>query len=71
MCSSDLLQKLGISNTQGLLLHLPLRYIDETRITAIRDLRQGDDAQCEGEVIHAEVNVAASLEGWKCQAFAG
>ena len=49
------LLKLGISNIQGLLLHLPLRYIDETRITAIRDLRQGDDAQCEGEIVHAEV----------------
>ena len=49
------LQKLGISNIQGLLLHLPLRYIDETRITAIRDLRQGDDAQCEGEIVHVEV----------------
>jgi ATP-dependent DNA helicase RecG len=49
------LHKLGISNIQGLLLHLPLRYIDETRITAIRDLRQGDDAQCEGEIVHAEV----------------
>ncbi len=49
------LQKLGISNIQGLLLHLPLRYIDETRITAIRDLRQGDDVQCEGEIVHAEV----------------
>jgi ATP-dependent DNA helicase RecG len=49
------LQKLGISNIQSLLLHLPLRYIDETRITAIRDLRQGDDVQCEGEIVHAEV----------------
>ena len=49
------LQKLGISNIQGLLLHLPLRYIDETRITSIRDLRQGDDVQCEGEIVHAEV----------------
>ena len=37
------------------MLHLPLRYIDETRITAIRDLRQGDDVQCEGEIVHAEV----------------
>jgi ATP-dependent DNA helicase RecG len=49
------LQKLGISNIQGLLLHLPLRYIDETRITPIRDLRQGDHVQCEGEIVHAEV----------------
>lgn len=50
------LQKLGISNIQGLLLHLPLRYIDETRITSIRDLRQGDEVQCEGEIVHAEVS---------------
>ena len=49
------LNKLGINNIQGLLLHLPLRYIDETRVTAIRDLRQGDDAQVEGEIVHAEV----------------
>ncbi|MEQ1598522.1 MAG: ATP-dependent DNA helicase RecG [Methylotenera sp.] len=49
------LVKLGIANIQDLLLHLPLRYIDETRITAIRDLRQGDNAQCEGEIVHAEV----------------
>ncbi|MBC7757149.1 MAG: ATP-dependent DNA helicase RecG [Bdellovibrio sp.] len=49
------LQKLGISTIQGLLLHLPLRYIDETRITAIRDCRQGFEAQCEGEIVHAEV----------------
>ena len=49
------LNKLGINTIQGLLLHLPLRYIDETRITAIRDCRQGFDAQCEGEIVHAEV----------------
>lgn len=40
---------------QGLLLHLPLRYVDETRITAIRDLRAGEQAQVEGEVVHTEV----------------
>lgn len=38
-----------------MLLHLPLRYIDETRITPIRDLRHGDQVQVEGEVVHAEV----------------
>ena len=40
---------------QGLLLHLPLRYVDETRITAIRDLRAGEPAQVEGEIVHTEV----------------
>ena len=49
------LQRLGIHDVQGLLLHLPLRYIDETRITAIRDLRLGMQAQVEGEVVHTEV----------------
>lgn len=50
------LQKLGISNLQSLVLHLPLRYIDETRITAIRDLRLGDSTQVEGVIVHAEVS---------------
>ncbi|HWT28458.1 MAG TPA: ATP-dependent DNA helicase RecG, partial [Methylophilaceae bacterium] len=49
------LQKLGIFDIQGLLLHLPLRYVDETRITAIRDLRLGDQVQVEGEIVHTEV----------------
>lgn len=46
---------MGIHDIQGLLLHLPLRYINETRITAIRDLRQGDQVQVEGEIVHTEV----------------
>ncbi|PPD56891.1 MAG: ATP-dependent DNA helicase RecG [Methylotenera sp.] len=48
--------KLGISTVQDLLLHLPLRYMDETRITAVRDLRLGDTAQVEGEIVHCEVS---------------
>ncbi|WP_334108063.1 ATP-dependent DNA helicase RecG [Methylobacillus sp.] len=49
------LSKLGIFNLQGLLLHLPLRYLDETRITPIRELRTGEQAQVQGEIVHAEV----------------
>lgn len=49
------LAKLGVVNKQDLLLHLPLRYIDETRIVPIRDLRLGAAAQVQGEVVHAEV----------------
>jgi len=48
------LKKLGITTPFDLALHLPLRYVDETRITSIRDLRLGDHAQIEGEIIHAE-----------------
>lgn len=50
------LSKLGISNIQALLLHLPLRYIDETHMTSVRDLRTGESAQVEGEIVHAEVS---------------
>ena len=48
------LNKLGIVEPEDLLLHLPIRYVDETRITPIRELRIGEAAQVEGEVIHAE-----------------
>ncbi|WP_435659331.1 ATP-dependent DNA helicase RecG [Methylobacillus flagellatus] len=49
------LRKLGIIDAQGLLLHLPLRYVDETHITLVRDVRQGDQVQIEGEIVHSEV----------------
>ena len=44
------LAKLGIERLQDLWFHLPLRYEDKTRITAIADLRPGDQAQVEGRV---------------------
>jgi ATP-dependent DNA helicase RecG len=50
------LLKLGILSIQDLLLHLPLRYMDETRINSVRDLRLGDTAQVEGEIVHCEVS---------------
>ena len=49
------LNKLGIHSIQALLLHLPLRYIDETHMTSVRDLREGEPSQVEGEIVHAEV----------------
>lgn len=47
--------KLGISTPFDLVLHLPLRYEDETQITRIADLAPGLVAQVEGEIIHSEV----------------
>jgi len=44
------LQRLGLVTLQDLWFHLPLRYEDRTRITAIRDLHVGDTAQVEGRV---------------------
>jgi ATP-dependent DNA helicase RecG len=47
--------KLGIRTPFDLVLHLPLRYEDETKITRIDDLQPGVSAQVEGEIIHSEV----------------
>jgi ATP-dependent DNA helicase RecG len=44
------MQKLGLVRDIDLALHLPLRYEDETRITPIGDLADGDTAQVQGEV---------------------
>jgi ATP-dependent DNA helicase RecG len=48
-------ERLGYGSADQLLLHLPLRYEDETRLTRIRDLRPGQPAQVEGIVVRAEV----------------
>ncbi|MCL4746164.1 MAG: ATP-dependent DNA helicase RecG [Burkholderiaceae bacterium] len=50
------LRKLGIEREDGLVLHLPLRYEDLTRVTPIRELRAGELAQVEGEVVRSEVS---------------
>ncbi|MBK8664477.1 MAG: ATP-dependent DNA helicase RecG [Burkholderiales bacterium] len=49
------LRKLGLVRDIDRALHLPLRYEDETRITRLRDARDGDVVQIEGEVTHQEV----------------
>ena len=48
-------RKLGYAAGGDLILHLPLRYQDETRLTPLRDVRMGVDVQVEGVVLHAEV----------------
>ncbi|MFZ4758398.1 MAG: OB-fold nucleic acid binding domain-containing protein, partial [Burkholderiaceae bacterium] len=47
--------RLGIRSPADLLLHLPLRYEDETRIVPIGEVRAGETCQVAGEVVHAEV----------------
>ena len=47
--------KLGIINEFGLILHLPLRYEDETHLCPIRDVPEGKVVQVEGVIIHSEV----------------
>lgn len=53
---SETLQKLGIKTVQDLLFHLPIRYLDRTRITAIRDLRTNTSVVIQGRVLSSQVN---------------
>ena len=49
------LAKLGIRTRADLVLHLPLRYEDETRVTPIAELRPGLAAKVEAEIVDASV----------------
>ena len=49
------LARLGLRSDADFVLHLPLRYEDETRITAIRDARPGVAAQFEVVVVDCEI----------------
>ena len=46
---------MGIEDIFGLVMHLPIRYIDETIVTPIRDIQMGMLSQVEAEVIRAEI----------------
>lgn len=46
----DKLQKISIREIQDLLFHLPLRYIDRTRLSPIGTLRSGHNAYIQGEI---------------------
>lgn len=49
------LAKLGITCFRDLLFHLPIRYIDQTQITDVAELRPSTYAQIEGVVVSAHV----------------
>jgi ATP-dependent DNA helicase RecG len=49
------LHKLGLVRDIDLALHLPLRYVDETRLASIASLREGDIAQAQGRVQECRV----------------
>ena len=49
------LQKLGLYTIQDLLFHLPLRYIDRTKITAIGGVQPLTEVVIEGEVRGSDV----------------
>jgi ATP-dependent DNA helicase RecG len=51
------LAKLGLRTDWDFVLHLPLRYVDETRVVPIAELKAGDEAQVEGEILDSKVVV--------------
>jgi ATP-dependent DNA helicase RecG len=53
--TADKLAKLGLKSDIDLVLHLPMRYEDETQITPIGELIPGDIAQTEGVVFDNEI----------------
>ncbi|MDC6108658.1 ATP-dependent DNA helicase RecG [Serratia rubidaea] len=50
------LAKIGLDTIQDLLLHLPLRYEDRTRLYPINDLLPGIFATVEGEVLRSDIS---------------
>ena len=50
------LERLGLVSAHDLILHLPLRYEDETEIMPISSLRPGRAAQIEGVVIRSDAS---------------
>ena len=52
---ADRLVKLGIAREDDLVLHLPLRYEDHTRIAQIAALRAGETVQTEGIVVSTDI----------------
>ena len=48
-------RRLGYASAAQLVLHLPLRYEDETRLTPLAAIRPGQPAQIEAEIRHADI----------------
>jgi len=56
--TAEKLTLLGIEQVNDLLFHLPLRYQDKTKITPICDVKLGQRALIEGQVVRAYLNNA-------------
>jgi ATP-dependent DNA helicase RecG len=53
--TADKLAKLGLTRDIDLVLHLPMRYEDETTLTPMGELLPGETAQTEGVVVDNEI----------------
>jgi len=52
------LRQLGLRSPQDFLVHLPIRYEDETALTAIADVQPGQTAQLDVEILRSHVRPA-------------
>jgi ATP-dependent DNA helicase RecG len=52
---AEKLAKLGIVREADLVLHMPLRYEDHTRLTPLRDVKVGETVQTEGVVADTDI----------------
>ncbi len=50
-------QRLGLHEPSDFVVHLPIRYEDETRISDIGSAMPGQTVQVEGEILHSEVQL--------------
>lgn len=50
------LQRLGLVESDDFVLHLPIRYEDETHVTPIAHLQPGTAALVQGDIMHTEVS---------------
>ncbi len=56
------LAKLGLVRDWDFVLHLPLRYEDETRITSIADVRYGETCQIQATVTRSELRQSSGMQ---------
>jgi ATP-dependent DNA helicase RecG len=52
---ADQLARLGITRDADLVLHLPLRYEDHTRLTPLPSIQPGLSLQAEGEIVRCDI----------------
>jgi ATP-dependent DNA helicase RecG len=53
------MHKLGLRREVDIALHLPMRYVDETRLRPIAELRDGDVAQVQARVLDCRIETRA------------
>lgn len=63
---AKLFERLGLRTTTDFIVHLPLRYQDETRITPLAQARAGEHALFEGELLHSQMQQRPrrELQAW-------